>query len=402
MSNDATRTSVGLMKTSRSAIVTLEASAAADYGMPGCFDWKYPHAVWTTAENHRSVVRRRCGDAEIERSGGSLRPGLVTLQAQSPPPPDFEKLPFAPRRAICYRTPTPLQIDGRLSEPAWSGAPWSDPFVDIEGTVAPRSPPASRCSGTTSSCTSRPISKNRTSGGRSKARDSVIFQDNDFEIFIDPDGDTHAYYEIEINALNTVWDLMLIQPYRDGGPAMHAWDIAGLRRQWISVARSTGPDDRDEGWSVEMAMPWAMLEEAAPRRAPPRAGEQWRVNFSRVQWQLDVARWSIRQAVDAKTASRCPRTTGSGVHRGRSTCTCPSGGAWSSSRTPLPANGPRRLSRTAMTGSNGRCGASTTGNAHTARPMAGIAHDLSLLNAGDIHVEGHRLQADRAGDGLAV
>ena len=60
-------------------------------------------------------------------------------------------------------------------------------------------------------------------------RDSVIFHDNDFEIFIDPDGDTHAYYELEVNALGTPWDLMLITPYRDGGPAIHAWDIAGLQ-----------------------------------------------------------------------------------------------------------------------------------------------------------------------------
>ena len=60
-------------------------------------------------------------------------------------------------------------------------------------------------------------------------RDSVIFRDNDFEVFIDPDGDTHAYYELEVNALNTLWDLMLIKPYRDGGPAINGWDIAGLQ-----------------------------------------------------------------------------------------------------------------------------------------------------------------------------
>ena len=60
-------------------------------------------------------------------------------------------------------------------------------------------------------------------------RDSVIFRDNDFEVFIDPDGDTHAYYELEVNALGTLWDLLLIKPYRDGGPAIHGWDIAGLQ-----------------------------------------------------------------------------------------------------------------------------------------------------------------------------
>ena len=32
-------------------------------------------------------------------------------------------------------------------------------------------------------------------------RDAVIFYDNDFEIFIDPDGDSHEYYEFEMNAL---------------------------------------------------------------------------------------------------------------------------------------------------------------------------------------------------------
>jgi hypothetical protein len=38
-------------------------------------------------------------------------------------------------------------------------------------------------------------------------RDAVIFSDNDFEIFIDPDGDTHQCYELEVKALRTLWDL---------------------------------------------------------------------------------------------------------------------------------------------------------------------------------------------------
>ena len=43
-------------------------------------------------------------------------------------------------------------------------------------------------------------------------------------MFIDPDGDNHLYYEFEINALNTVWDLLLPKPYRDGGPALNGWE----------------------------------------------------------------------------------------------------------------------------------------------------------------------------------
>jgi hypothetical protein len=48
--------------------------------------------------------------------------------------------------------------------------------------------------------------------------DSVIFYDNDFEVFIDPDGDTAYYKEYEMNARNVTWELMLGRPYDDGGP----------------------------------------------------------------------------------------------------------------------------------------------------------------------------------------
>ena len=230
----------------------------------------------------------------------------VALQGQPPPPPDFEKLPFAPRRAICYRTPTPLRIDGRLTEPAWSGAPWSDPFIDIDGTRRP--PLATRVKMLWDDeflYFGADLEEPRL-WGTLESRDSVIFQDNDFEVFIDPDGDTHAYFEIEINALNTVWDLLLIQPYRDGGPAVHAWDIAGLRTAVDLRGTINRPEDRDEGWSIEMAIPWKILAEAAPRRARPRAGDQWRVNFSRVQWQLDVRDGRYAKRLDPRTGKPMP------------------------------------------------------------------------------------------------
>jgi hypothetical protein len=44
-----------------------------------------------------------------------------------------------------------------------------------------------------------------------KERDAIIYQDNDFEIFIDPDGDSHNYYEVEINAFGAFWDLLLLK-----------------------------------------------------------------------------------------------------------------------------------------------------------------------------------------------
>ena len=36
--------------------------------------------------------------------------------------------------------------------------------------------------------------------------------------------------------------------------------------------------------SVEIAIPWTAFGERARMPLPPREGDQWRVNFSRVEW----------------------------------------------------------------------------------------------------------------------
>lgn len=210
--------------------------------------------------------------------------------AQARPEPDFEALPFAPRSFVCRRAPAPPVIDGRLDEPSWKAAGWTEPFVDITGDRGPRPRHGTRASMLWDDqyfYVAADLEEPHL-WGTLTARDSVIFQDNDFEVFVDPDGDTHNYFEIEINALATVWDLLLVQPYRDGGPAIHAWDIAGLKSAVNLRGTINRPDDRDDGWSVEMAIPWSILAEGAPGRRRPHGGERWRVNFSRVQWQLDA------------------------------------------------------------------------------------------------------------------
>ena len=103
-------------------------------------------------------------------------------------------------------------------------------------------------------------------------RDAVIYHENDFEVFLDPDGDCHDYAELEINALNTVWDLLLVKPYRDGGPALDGWDIKGLRTAVHLDGTLNDPRDTDRGWSVEIAIPWRALKECAGAGLPARRG----------------------------------------------------------------------------------------------------------------------------------
>jgi hypothetical protein len=231
---------------------------------------------------------------------------VAGLAAQPRPQPDFEALPYSPRQYVCYRAASPLTIDGKLDEAAWRAAPWSEAFLDIDGTRQPPLTTRAKMLWDDQFFYVAADLEEPDLWGTLTERDSVIFQDNDFEVFVDPDGDTHNYYELEVNTLGTVWDLMLVQPYRDGGPAIHGWDIAGLRSAVNVRGTINRAGDRDEGWSVEIAMPWTILREAAPNRTAPRPGDQWRVNFSRVQWRLDSPQGSYTKRIDPKTAKPFP------------------------------------------------------------------------------------------------
>ena len=121
-------------------------------------------------------------------------------------------------------------------------------------------------------------------------RDMIVFQENDFEIFIDPDGDTRNYYEIEVNALGTIFDLFLPRTYIDRGKPDHDWNCPGMR--WAVHVDGTLNDssDIDHGWTGEFALPWSAFADLGGMPCPPRAGDTWRINFSRVQWTTEVVR----------------------------------------------------------------------------------------------------------------
>jgi hypothetical protein len=222
---------------------------------------------------------------------------------QTPPFRDLELLPIAPRQYVCYRSASPLTMDGKLEETSWLAAPWTDLFIDIEGDTRPRPRFKTRAKmlwDDTSFYVALEVEEPDIWATLTE-RDSIIYNDNDVEVFIDPDGDTHAYYEIETNPLGTIFDLMLIQPYRDGGPPIIAWDVAGLKMGINLRGTINRPGDRDEGWTTEMGIPWRILREAAPGKRTPKSGEQWRVNFSRVEWSFEVKNGRYSRPVDPVT-----------------------------------------------------------------------------------------------------
>ncbi len=218
---------------------------------------------------------------------------------------DVVPVRLEPRREyVVYRAPAPPRIDGRLDDPAWAAAPWTADFVDIEGSARPA--PALRTRAKLlwddrALYVAAELEEPDVWGTLTR-RDAVVFHDDDFELFLDPGGETQPYIEFEGNALGTAWDLLLTAPYRDGGIPLDSWDIKGLEYAVQVDGTLNRPGDHDRAWTVELALPWESLREVSPGHRPPAPGDTWRLNFSRVEWDVDVrdGRYVKRTGADGR------------------------------------------------------------------------------------------------------
>ena len=210
---------------------------------------------------------------------------------------------------VCYYIDTPLKIDGKLNEPAWEKSKWTEDFVDIEGSSkqTPRFRTRVKMLWDSTYFYVGAELQEPDLWATLTQRDTIIYHNNDFEVFIDPDGDTHLYSELEMNALNTVWDLLLIKPYRDTHKApIIGWDIYGLKTAVTINGTLNKPGDKDKGWTVEIAFPWKAFNEISRTAVPPSDKDQWRINFSRVEWRTDVEHGVYKKLINPETSKPYP------------------------------------------------------------------------------------------------
>ncbi len=216
----------------------------------------------------------------------------------------FAAVAQTPLSYECERASAPIKIDGRLDDAAWAKAKWTSDFVDIEGSAKPKPRFRTRAKMLwddqylyiAAELEEPDVKATLTE------HDSVIFHDSDFEVFIKPLPDTLSYYEFEMNALNTGWDLFLDKPYKMQGEADNSWDIEGLKTAVKIQGTLNLSSDTDRGWTLEIAYPLSAFE--SRQHVPhPKDGTQWRINFSRVEWKVGQARednwvWTPQGIVD--------------------------------------------------------------------------------------------------------
>jgi len=242
----------------------------------------------------------------------------VGMSAGAPPAKTrpTEKVPVQPATYISYHAKGPITVDGRLDEPDWQRAPTSAPYVDIV-----TGKPAWYDTRASVLWDDKYLyfglrAEERDVRAKLTKHDDFIYNDNDMEIFI---AGKDAYYEFEINALNTVYDVFWIwqDMYFPGSPyQVKEWETKGRN---VSVLDGVGGHvhprgkrngyidydfpgllhgvhvdgtlnngaDVDRSWTVEAAFPWARMKWLADGRPlPPKDGDVWRIDCSRFE-QVD-------------------------------------------------------------------------------------------------------------------
>lgn len=195
-----------------------------------------------------------------------------------------------PKHYIVNKINDQINIDGKDDELAWSNAIYTDDFIDIEGDKIPRQKTNVKMLWDDKFLyVFAKLYENHIWGDITK-RDEVIYYNNDFEVFINPNDDVFSYGEIEINALGTEWDLFLNRPYRLKGKADSSWDINGLKSAVYINGTLNDPNDLDDYWTVEIAIPLKEIEKLNTSRKDEKviSGDVWRINFSRVNWDFEI------------------------------------------------------------------------------------------------------------------
>jgi Carbohydrate family 9 binding domain-like len=216
---------------------------------------------------------------------------------------------------------TTIDVDGDIKKAVWQNAQWSPPFVDMVTSAPGIYNTQTAILWNDEHLYIAFIAEEPLVEAKQTERDSIVFLENDLEVFIDGG---NCYYELEVNAANTVYEVFFIwkdaytkgsqfdipafdvhqpQAYTFAGDydrsganfwkgthprgvrwAFTNYDLPGLQTAVQVDGTLNDNSDIDNGWSLEIAIPWSSLSLLANGRSiPPQNGDVWNMFLGRFQ-----------------------------------------------------------------------------------------------------------------------
>ncbi|MBP9112765.1 MAG: carbohydrate-binding family 9-like protein [Polyangiaceae bacterium] len=205
---------------------------------------------------------------------------------------------------------TKIVVDGKADDAAWKEAVSTGPFVDVSSgktnTTFPVNGQTKLLWDADNLYLFFEVKDPNVVGGFDKEKKKSDFTvtgqpklwtKHTVEIMTDPDGDgdNANYYELQINPQNMVFHSQFDERQKpapttpDDGPFGHEDWNPKLKSSVVVNGTLDKADDVDQGYNVEVAIPWTAFSKA--KASPPKPGDSWRMNFYAMMDNGGVA-WS--------------------------------------------------------------------------------------------------------------
>jgi hypothetical protein len=222
---------------------------------------------------------------------------LAGCEAESAKVPPGEATP-AVRAAECRWRTGPIKIDGAVDEAAWGKAQALTHFPVYWERRQSKTATKARLLWDDEYLYFAAEMEDADLYADVKEHNGMCWNNDVFELFFKPSAQRLAYYEFQVNALNTQLEMFL--PSRGaGGYGRFGPGAKNMGMESAVKLNGTLNDykDKDRGWTVEGRIPWTAFE---PTGGKPAVGDRWR--FALCRYDYSVAFES------AETSSTAPLT----------------------------------------------------------------------------------------------
>ncbi|TMQ13162.1 MAG: hypothetical protein E6J91_19300 [Deltaproteobacteria bacterium] len=238
-------------------------------------DWRSATAtlsVGLIAEGKHGIDDRMAASGPHAQDRAAVARVLDVDLARAPAPPGTVYVPHAIG---------PIAIDGLASEPTWAAAATSPELVTAEGSPDPVGKAVARLTWDDQFLYAFLAITDSDVWSDYRNHDDPLWKQDCVELFIDADGNRRGYVELQVNPNNATFDSWFATTRAQPGDP--SWD-SGMQTA-VKLHGTTAPGDTDQGWDVEVAIPWQAVrgrDEAMAVRLPPQVGDRWRMNIVRV------------------------------------------------------------------------------------------------------------------------
>lgn len=206
-------------------------------------------------------------------------------------------LPPVPRYEV-KRASSKVHIDGKLDDAAWSGAPAMDFVFPWDNQTGAKQKTRARMLWDDQNLYVGFEAEDADLVGHHTERDDPTYKDDCVELFLNPNPKQEFYYGAEMNLKAVMYDYFYAFPRF----LMKRLNFTNFQLATFQRGTLNQRGDTDEGWGLEVAIPWENFVELAGKAVAPAVGSVWTANLNRwdgVEPNRSLSLWSDSGTVAA-------------------------------------------------------------------------------------------------------